>query len=302
MVQTVLGLINPEELGIVQTHEHLLLDYYDFYADHNTRLDSVEIAIDELSKFKAAGGNTIIDPTNIGMHRDVRGVKKISAESGVNVIMGCGWYIECSHPDYIKEKSVNELADMIISELTVGIDGTDIKAGIIGEIATESQYYIAPSEERVFRAASRAHHQTGAAITTHALFGRVGLEQVELLKDEGVDMSKVIIGHLDTCMDIDYHLAIASSGVYLQYDTCGRSDLYPDEMRINNLRKLVEGGYLEKILLSSDVFRRSHLHTFGGHGYDFILSNFVPKMLEAGFSRQDINTIMIDNPRKVLCQ
>jgi phosphotriesterase-related protein len=300
MIQTVLGPIKENELGVVQTHEHLLLDYYEFYADHNTRLDSVEIAIDELSRFKAAGGSTIIDPTNIGMNRNVAGVREISQATGVNVVLGCGWYIECSHPQYIREKSVNDLADMIIKELNEGIDGTGIRAGIIGEIATESQHYISPPEERVFRAACRAHHQTGAAITTHALFGQVGLKHIDLFKDEGVSLDRVVIGHLDTCMDIDYHLAIAQSGAYIQYDTCGRWDLYPDEMRIKYLKILKEGGFLEKILISSDVFRRSHLHQFGGHGYDYILTKFVPMMINAGFTKEDIHEIMHENPKNLL--
>jgi predicted metal-dependent phosphotriesterase family hydrolase len=301
MVNTVLGKINPEDMGYSQPHEHLLLDYYEFYADHNTRLDSIEIAIDEINIFKKAGGCTIVDPTNIGMRRNIRGVREIALATGVNIIAGCGWYIEVSHPGYIREKSVNELADMIIKELTEGIDGTDIRAGIIGEIATESQHYISPAEERVFRAACRAHKQTGAAITTHALFGKVGIAQVELLKDEGIDLSRVIIGHMDTCMDMEYHLKIAESGAYLQYDTCGRWDIYPDEMRVKYLKELVSKGYLERILISCDVFRRSHLHAFRGQGYDYILTHFIPMLKKAGFTDKEIEMITVTNPRRVIC-
>jgi len=301
MLNTVLGTITPGQLGYVQPHEHLLLDYYELYADHNTRLDSVEIAIEELTMFKTAGGNTLVDVTNIGMKRDIKGVQTIAKATGVNIIMGCGWYIERSHPAYIREKSVNELADMIIEELTVGIDGTNIRAGIIGEIATESQYYIAPAEERVFRAACRAHKHTGHAITTHALFGNVGLKQIELFEDEGVDLSRIIIGHMDTHLHLDYHLAVAEKGVYIQYDNCGRWDLYPDEMRIKFLRELINRGYLERILLSQDVFRKSHLHTYRGIGYDYILTKFIPMLKNAGFTDKEIDIITIDNPRRVLC-
>jgi phosphotriesterase-related protein len=301
MVNTVLGPLEPEQMGFTQPHEHLLLDYYEFYPDHNTRLDSIEIAVEELKLYKKAGGCTIVDPTNIGMRRNIRGVQEIARATGVNIIAGCGWYIEVSHPDYIREKNVNELADMIVSELTEGIDGTGIRAGIIGEIAAESQYYISPAEERIFRAACRAHTQTRAAITTHALFGTVGLAQIELIKDEGVELSRVIIGHLDTCMDMEYHLKIAESGAYLQYDTCGRWDLYPDEMRVKFLKELVAKGYLERIVISSDVFRRSHLHTFRGNGYDYILTHFVPMLKEAGFTNEEIEMITVFNPRRVIC-
>ena len=300
MINTVLGPMSVDGLGITYMHEHLLIDTFDVSGDSNARLDDVEIAVDELAPFRQAGASTVVEVTPINVGRDVLGIREIARASGVNVILGTGIYVEKYHPAYVRTMSSNALADVFIEEATVGMDGhEDIKAGVIGEIGAGKDY-VSPAEERVFRAAARAHKATGLPITTHAAFGRVGLQQIEILKEERVDLGRVIIGHMDTMLSEEYHLQVARSGVYVQFDTIGRHDLYPDARRIRMIMRLVELGYASRILFSQDLFRRSHLKAFGGPGYAYLLTHFIPQLVQAGLTEDVIDMILRQNPKEVL--
>lgn len=299
MINTVLGPIHPDHLGVTYMHEHILIDTFDVTGDSNSRLDDVEIAIEELSRLRDAGGSTVVEVTPINMGRDVSAVREVAGRTGLNVVVGTGIYVERFHPPYVRTLSCNQLADVFIKEAVEGIEGTSIRAGIIGEIGTGKDF-ISPAEERVLRAAARAHKATGLPISTHAAFGRIALAQIEVLSEEGVDPARIIIGHMDTQPFEEYHLAVARKGVYLQYDTIGRTDLFPDARRVRLVKYMIEKGYVSRLLFSQDVFRRSHLRTFGGPGYDHLLVRFVPMLIQAGIREEDIERILVDNPREVL--
>lgn len=297
-LMTVRGPIAPDEMGITLTHEHLLIDLYEVIHSYDATLDDIDLAVEELEYFRKAGGATLIETTSIGIGRDPNGLKLISDATGVNVVMGSGWYRECVYPSYVYEKSVAELAEMIVRDLTEGVDDTGIRAGVIGEIGTE-RHFISPGQERVFRAAARAHRKTGATITTHCThLGELAVEQVRLLREEGVDPKRIVVGHLGDRRHLRLELPVAQMGAFVEIDHIGFSEFQKDEQRAQNIKDLVDQGFLNQILLSMDVCFNSHLRWFGGKGYDYLLTRFVPMLRKVGLSDEEVQTIVVENPRR----
>ena len=308
---TVLGPVAPEELGITQMHEHLIVDMYGplrnpLYRDYV--LDDVDLAVDELSAFKEAGGRTVVDVTAMGLGRDPAALKQIAERTGLHVVAATGYYTEAYHSSDVHQKSIDELADIMFRDIQVGMENTGVRAGIIGEIGTIGPA-ISQGEEKVFRAAARAQLATGAAITTHTRLGELAPEQLDILEDEGVDLHRVIIGHQENkCHDPAYHEAIARRGAYVQFDCVGEEHYSPtlqvelpgNPERIKAIVNLVERGYASQILLSSDICQKPMLCQYGGWGYGYLLTEFVPMMEEAGIGRDTIHTILVDNPKHVL--
>lgn len=295
---TVRGPISVDQAGTILSHEHLLCDLWPFVGNYDGILDDEELSAEELDAYRIAGGNTIVDATSGGLGRNPEALRRISERSGVHVVMGAGWYREGVYPPFIYEWDTNRLAAKIVEELMIGVDGTDVRAGMIGEIGTERKY-ITPVQERVFRAAARAQKATGAAILTHTThFGELALEQIALLKEEGVDPSRIVISHLGDRHNRALLFRIAETGVYLSVDNIGyEGGGYPgDCVRAANIRELIEEGHLKQILLSGDVCMKSHLHAFGGKGYDHVLTNFLPKLRSSGVSEEDIHYMLCSNP------
>src|SRR5690349_13122706 len=160
MITTVRGPVPAAELGYTLSHEHLLIDLWSFSRSYDAILDDEALAVQELADYKAAGGSAVVDVTSGGLGRNPAALRRISEATGLHIVMGAGWYRELVYPRLVYERDTNSLADLIVQELTSGIDGTGVRAGVIGEIGTE-RYSITPAEERVFRAAARAQRRTG---------------------------------------------------------------------------------------------------------------------------------------------
>lgn len=192
-------------------------------------------------------------------------------------------------------RSVQELAQEMVDEIEQGIDGTELKAGIIAEIGS-SEGKITPLEEKVFIAAALAHNQTGRPISTHTSFSTMGLEQLALLQAHGVDLSRVTVGHCDLKDNLDNILKMIDLGAYVQFDTIGKNSYYPDEKRIAMLHALRDRGLLNRVMLSMDITRRSHLKANGGYGYDYLLTTFIPQLRQSGFSQADVDVMLRENP------
>lgn len=252
-ITTVRGPVSADTLGRVAMHEHLVCDL-----EHSVRgmvagLDDVELAIDELGRFKDAGGGTLVELTNRGVGRDVRKLREIAEATGLNVIASTGFYTEPYYPREVYERTIPQLAKLMVRELTEGIDDTGIRAGIIGELGTRRQHF-SSAEERVFRAAARAQHETGVAVSTHTYAGaELALQQVEVLVDAGVKPNRIIIGHLGDRRTNDYFAEIARTGVYLQFDHIGMTDLQSDSVRAGIVKDMVDRGFTDQILLSCDI-------------------------------------------------
>lgn len=298
-VMTVLGPISPDQLGFTSAHEHLLIDLYWKTGDIKGLLDNEGLAVEEITYFKNAGGKSIVELTNIGLRRNPAGLKRIAEKTGLNIIMGSGWYRQPFYPHEIERRTTNDLAAEIVHDLTVGVGDTGIKAGVIGEIGVDVDY-ITPAEERVARAAARASRQTGAAIITHSVCYPIGLAQMDIFEEEGADLRKVIIGHADTYTDIDYHEAIAKRGSCVLFDGVGSPWLNPDKNLVTMLVEIIRRGYIDHILLGTDRCFRTDMHSYGGTGYDHLINIFLPLLKEAGISDEQIQIMTIENPKRVL--
>ena len=299
MIHTVRGPVDPAALGRTLAHEHVFCDLYRVSGNVNHLLNDEDLAVVELGALVRAGGTALVEVTTPDLGRDVAKLRGVAERTGLHIVMGTGWYRQPFYPETIDRTSTEALARQIIGELMEGVEGTGIRAGIIGEIGAHGSFLTA-QEERVLRAAARAQRATGAPLTTHAVMYPVGTAQLPILREEGVDPSRVIIGHCDTYLDRDYHLAILQVGAYAQFDTVGRVHINPDERRADALVGLLRAGWGERLLLSSDRCHRTDLHAFGGVGYDVVFTRFFDMLRERGVSQEELDLMTIENPRRVL--
>lgn len=335
-VQTVTDLIDSSELGITLAHDHVIFDGNFMYVEPQeasqkdlahqkislqnrgwvgyhwtSNLDNVELkdealAVSELHRFVAAGGRSIVDPTNIGLGREPKILHRIAEQTNMNIVMGAGYYLGVTHPDDMTERSEESITDEIISDITIGVDGTEIKAGMIGEIGCA--YPWDKNEKKSLRAAVEASKETGAALMVHP--GRdpnSPVEIAELVDQAGGDLSRTIICHIDrTCLDRSWLKDMAQTGCYLEYDLFGNeSSYYPpnpkvdmpsDAERMDVILWHFENGYERQVLLSHDVATKHRLHAYGGLGYDHLITNVVPRIKQRGLSEENVSTLIVDNP------
>ena len=340
-VNSVLGELSREELGITTPHEHIFIDISAFFEkrplrdiedpvtekvkmEHlgqlsrdpyalkdNLKMEDYEIQKKEILRFKRAGGSTMVDATMPGIGRDPEKLARISRETGINVIMGTGYYVSSTHPEALASMTEEEIAEEMVRELTVGVDG--VKAGVIGEIGISELFNDA--ERRVLRASAIAHKKTGAGVLVHINpWTTNGLESCDILLSAGVAPDRIAISHIDVENREDYVLTMLKAGVYVEFDNFGkeyfvekeaRHDGYgcfvSDVDRVLFLKKLIEMGYVDQILVSCDVCLKTCLRTYGAWGYDHVLANVVPMMKEFGIRDEDIDTVIRKNPADFLC-
>lgn len=301
-VRTVLGDVEASELGFTMPHEHILTNPQGEGTKNNPdhHLDSIPLGIKALEEFKEAGGGCIVETTPRSWGRNARGMVEVSRASGVHVI-ACTGYICEEHgmePE-VSDMSIDDLAEVMIRDVTVGMDGTDIKAGWCK--AGTAYMHVTPNEEKQLRAAARAAAATGVCMHTHTTGGTMGIEQIEIVEDEGcLPLDRLIIAHVDRVPDLWYHRKMLEKGVYLIYDGPGKAKYYPDSMRIELLRQLVEDGYGERLMLSNDMGRRSHHTAYGyGPGLAWIKRRFIPRLLDEGFSEETVAKFQYDNPQRI---
>ena len=336
---TVLGPISPEKIGMASTHEHLLIDFLCMFQEpnelsqrnmafqqittknlnwvrynmwnnqDNLQLTDEDTAIDEVNLFKKAGGSTIVDATTIGINRNPEALARISSTTGINIIMGAGYYVDSVHPPEVEKKTVSELTNQITKEIIEGVPPTQIKAGIIGEIGCS--WPLTKNEQKILQASAQAQNKTGAPILIHP--GRneqAPLEILNILENEGARPDRIIMSHMDRTFDtIDSILQFAQKGSYLEYDLFGwETSYYPfssiniptDAKRLEFMKHLVNNGFSKKLVIGQDIFSKHRLTKYGGQGYSHIIKNIIPRMKDKGFTNETIQLIFIDNPRRIL--
>ncbi len=197
--------------------------------------------------------------------------------------------------------TASQIADLMVEEIDGGIAGSGVRAGIIGEIGADKRY-VSTAEERSFRAAALTQRRTGLTITTHAARWPVGREQLRILVEAGADPGRVIIGHCDTVPDLAYHEELARGGSYVQFDCIQGENAFVVERVAGYILNLMGKGFGERILLSHDICLMSNLNAFGGCGYDYIPTRFVPILREKGLTEADIRMLTVDNPRRALTE
>jgi phosphotriesterase-related protein len=335
-IQTVLGPIAPEDLGTTLAHEHLLFDLRclwdeppperahlvdaeptpqnraelerDLYHSKRTlHQDDPELAAREAQRFGEAGGATIVDLTTIGLGPDPDALRSIATATGINVIAGAGYYREMCLPQEVLGRSVDELAEELHRWVAEGMYGTDVRAGILGELGTMSP--IRPFEERQLRAAARVQRATGVAINVHpSIWAHEHLRIIDILEEAGADLARVAISHCDQLVEPEWHARIAERGVMLCFDTFGAEFEYDsdgsreptDTERLHCLLRLLEAGRASQLLLSHDVCSRLQLHHYGGPGFDHVPTTIVGRLREAGVSSTEIEQMLVANPRRLL--
>lgn len=288
--------------GYVLPHEHIFCDFTPITGDLDHLLNDKNVALREISFFEQIGGSIIVDITPPDLGRKPVFLFEIAKNTKLKIIMSTGWYRKAFYPKEIDVCNTKKLAQEMIHELTFGIeiiDGESIKAGIIGEIGVDRDV-VSAQEERVLRAAAIASIETGAPISTHSSMYPVGLKQLEILQEYSLPANKIIIGHADTYLDLDYHLQILDAGCYIQFDTIGRSHMNSDEDRIASVMHLIELGYVNQILLSTDRCFRSDLKTFGGLGYDYLFIEFKESLKNSGLSEDHFDILTKNNPFSAL--
>ncbi|HYS35557.1 MAG TPA: hypothetical protein VEO01_07970 [Pseudonocardiaceae bacterium] len=327
---TTAGPLDVRELGVVLPHEHLLVNTI----RENRRtglLNDVELISAEIALAGLGAGGTIVDvtpaelaqgtvPDPLGMFADgprrraggtdtagtrpvtnVLALRDIAEHTGVNLVLGTGHYRE-PYLDraWFDHMSADDIAALMVRDLTEGFPGTGVRAGIIGEIGTE-HWYVSAAEERSLRAAARAGRSTGAAVTTHAFRWPVGITQLDILGAEGLPAERVIIGHCDSVPVPAYHAEIAARGAYVQFDTFHRcTDEREAARRVGYITALAGAGALDRILVSHDVFLTEHLFANGGPGLGFVPQRLPDLLVAAGLTAAQVDRILVTNPTRAL--
>lgn len=310
-VQTVLGPVDPSILGFILPHEHTAItlwqipgrwDYWELTADE-------PVITAELARFRDAGGSALVDVTLPGVGRDPAWLVRLARATGLQIVMGCGWYRGAYYPAeaLIDRRSVEDLADEIVREAEEGIAvaGLDapVRPGILGEIGTDKPW-LSAQEERVHRAVARVSRRTGLAITTHAVLSDVGLAQLKLFEAEGADPSRVVIGHADSYPVLDHYLEVIRRGANIEFDFLGMSftpmERHGEPRIIDLLLELLSRGHADRVLLSQDVCHNQQLRHYEGNGYTYLQETFLPRLRTRGVSEAEIEQLTILNPRRIL--
>jgi phosphotriesterase-related protein len=339
MVMTVRGPIAPDQVGACFTHEHILFDWGLTYwtepttdeeraladapislanrgvLDRNPFLikenfwhESVHDAAREVADFKASGGGTLVEVTPLGQGRDPVGLRRVSELTDVHIVASTGYYIEAGHPAWLANRSIDDLAAVLVRDITEGIDGTDVKAGFMGDVGTTKS--VSPNEEKSLRAVARAHLQTGVSFGIHVdPSDQQGMRVVEILTDEGVKPGRMVMEHMDEQPYADYQLRVADTGVFMEFDTWGSEFYYGppymvpeprDMQRAACVKNLIDHGHLDQLLMAQDVWLRQLMKKYGGEGYDSFFRYGIPWLKKAGVTDEQIHVMLVDNPRRLL--
>ena len=337
-VQTVLGPIAQDEMGVTLPHEHLLIDFKVMFAEpaaasdkgrahepvslanlgwvrqhfnanlDNLRLTDERLAADEILLFRDAGGHTVVDPTPKTLARDPLALARIARRTGLNVVMGAGYYVHASHPPDMDRRSVDDLARELIADITIGVGDTGVHAGLIGEIGTT--YPWTENEKKVLRAAIVAQRATGAPLMIHpGRHPKMPMELAEFVQKEGGDLRRTIMCHIcRTIADIAAVIDLAATGIWLEYDLFGlENSYYPynpsfdmpnDGGRMAHVLALIGAGHQDQLLLSHDIAYKTSLSTYGGYGYHHLLVNVVPRLRAKGLDDAGLKRLLVENPAR----
>lgn len=284
--------------GLTLAHEHTTIDLSSIKNDDDCNLNSKEETIKEFKKLYNSGIKNILDMTNIGIGRNIEYVEDVRENTGLNIVYGTGFYKEPFLPDYVATKNVDELSKIIVDELINGIDGTNIKAGFIGEIGS-SKDIMTDLELKVFEASIKAAKETGAVISTHTTLGTYAMEQLDLFKKHNMDLDKIIIGHMDISGNLDIIIKLISEGINIGFDTIGKNNYFPDSKRVLFLKEIEKAGFIDKVVLSMDITRKSNMEYRGGIGYNYIIDKFIPMMKNEGLSDESIDKLLNSNIQRI---
>ncbi|HET7724453.1 MAG TPA: phosphotriesterase-related protein [Propionibacteriaceae bacterium] len=314
--RTLKGDVAPETLGVVNAHDHLIrTGAGEVYIEADHLLDDVDKAVEEATYFVDASknwspdGGTIVDmcPANCG--RDVDKLAEVNAKvPGLQIIIATGFHREHVYLEtrshWVSRYSVDQIADLLIADITQGIDRHDYSGPIVdrtsykaGVIKVATAYgKITPFERKCMEASAKAAIETGCPINTHTTYGTCGLEQAQTLIGLGVPADQIAIGHIQRNADVYYLQQILDTGVYLEIDGTYRIKYQPDSNRITELRELGAKGYGKRLLLGTDSGKRSYQKAYGAvTGVDFNPAVDGPRMIAEGFDPAYVDDLLMNN-------
>jgi len=318
MIETVLGPIAPDALGVCLPHEHVWCDQRLaprpelFGVTRSTesfmRLDNFEKMVNELNAYRSAGGTSVVEVTCDGWGRNLEVLARLSEASHVHIVATAGFYIEPCMPPFVAEWSIDRLADHLTCEIETGVDGTRRRCGVLKSAIHRAR--VEGLELKGLKAVAIAQRRTGVAITSHTTGGRrqevpggtVGVQQLQILKAEGVDPARFIVGHVDERPDIEVLSALATEGCFIQFDVIGKEHWLRDATRAELIHALIKRGYVRHLMLSHDCNRDHEMRYGGGGGYCHIFDQFLPRLRKLGVGEEEIHTMTVDNPARAFAR
>ena len=310
-VRTVLGDIDPGDLGITYSHEHVIIDGgrpVELQSDFD--LSNVDAMASEILEAKALGLRTVVDAMPCDAGRNVRKLAEVSRLAGIHVVAPTGLHhARYYRPGHWSERaSIDELADLFAADVTDGIDERDYsgpivrrtrhRAGIVKVAGSQG----GPSERDVpiFAAAAETQRRTGVPILTHCEAGTGAIEQVRTLVDNGADPTHVVLSHVDKVVDRGYHREIVATGATVEYDHAFRWNDAPGNGTLTMLGWMVEDGLDGQVVLGLDAARQGYLHAYGGEpGLAFLLGAFRDRMTDRGIDEVVQRRLFVENPARV---
>ena len=313
-VPTVTGSIPVEQLGRTLAHEHVFVVGEEFRQNYQADWDEEEKiaqAVRDLNELKSLGIDSILDPTVVGLGRYIPRIQRIAEQTDLNIVVATGIYTYNEVPFQFHYSGPGLLFDvpepmteMFVNDIENGIAGTGVKAAFL-KCAIEEQG-MTPGVERVMRAVAQAHVRTGAPITVHTnVHNRSGLEAQRVLREEGADLTKVVIGHSGDSTDLDYLMELADAGSILGMDRFGLDVLLPFEQRVDTVAELAKRGYADRMVLAHDAScfidwfdPQAKAQAVPNWNYRHISEDVLPALVERGVSEEHIQTMLVDNVRR----
>ncbi|HKV05835.1 MAG TPA: hypothetical protein VJO53_12120 [Candidatus Acidoferrales bacterium] len=316
-VPTMRGPVEVSKLGVTLMHEHvfvldqeMLLNYPEEWGDEEKR---VADAVARLNELKSRGVDTIVDLTVIGLGRDLRRIKRVADQTALNIIVATGIYTYTEVPFSLRLRGPGTavggpelITEMFVRDIERGIGNSGVKAAIL-KCATDEPG-VTPGVERVLRAVAAAHRQTGTPISTHTHAAtRVGLDQQRVFREEGVDLSRVVIGHSGDTTDLKYLEQLIDNGSYIGMDRFGIDTILPFEERVATVAAMCERGHAGKMVLSHDA--ACFLHWLPGvhqmlprWNYLHIYNDVIPALKRKGVTSEQLQTMLVENPQKIFAR
>ncbi len=305
-VETVLGPVPADSLGVVDAHDHLFMRSL---AAPDEVLDDADRAIEEVREAAGSGIGTIVEMTPIGLGRRPDLLRRVAGATGVNVVGASGFHRDAHYPSghWVHDAPVETLTQRILADLRDGMHPSDwhdpavppdrARAGAIK--GGGSYHHVTASERRRLEAIANAARETGVAVLVHCEVGTYGPEMVDLLEGWGVPPDRVALAHLDRNPDWELHAEIAARGVTLEYDTVGRTKYHPDSVVLDLIERVAAAGHPDRIVLGIDTARPSMLRAHGGGpGLRYLMDRFVPRV-RARLGDDAVERILVANPARL---
>lgn len=307
LVNTVRGKVDTSQLGMTLIHEHMRVRSESVFVQFPHLYDEDKEfanAVEQVNKVKDLGVRTICDPTVMELGRDIRFIERIAHETDMQIIAATGIYSYHYIAPHFQNRDVDYMADLFIRDIEVGIQNTSIKAGFL-KCATDAQG-ITPDVEKVIRAVARAHKITGVPIMTHSHPGSgTGLKQLDILQEEGVHPSRILIGHTGDTLNMEYILKVLERGSFIGMDRYGITRECTTEDRNKIVVELAKNGYANRMFLSQDYCctidwypERVAKEKFPKWSMSFVLEEIIPELRENGITDQQIQDMMFTNARR----